>query len=96
MALARPLGSSAASSSGGASHPAKEEPVEPEEEPARGASQPASLTVASFNFGFLQQMMTGKNATQHCTNLGASAPRSSPALTLMCCLGARSVGFVKA
>ena len=50
----------------GASQPAEEGG----QTPGSGAVQPASFTVASFNFGFEQGMMTGKQAATHCANFG--------------------------
>ena len=60
----------AASSSRGADQPAEQDRGTPAAAHARGASQPASFTVVSFNFGFEQKMMTGKNFKTHCLNFG--------------------------
>eukprot|EP00959_Pyramimonas_sp_CCMP1952_P071970 1503226-Pyramimonas_sp.AAC.1 len=66
MALPWPRGRSAASASRGAYQPEKEDRHTPAAAPARGAPQPASFTVASFNFGFEQ---SSKRARLACASL---------------------------
>ena len=59
----------------GASQPAAPARGSSAASPSGGAPQPAEITVASFNFGFEQAMMTGKSRTKHCSNFARVCAR---------------------
>ena len=91
---------SSASASRGASQPANESRQEPAVATGRCASQPASFTIASFNFGFDQNMMTGKRAGTHFSNFArvcATIVQDGDADLLFACeVGASRQGLSKA
>ena len=94
------MASSAASASRGASQPAEEDRYTPQGAAPRAAPQRGSFTVASFNFGFEQNMMLGKRAKTHCANFGRVTARivddAAADIFFGCEVGAHRQGLRKA